>query len=142
MPTATNPNTPTRHSALQFSLAAFAAGLTAPALASVNPDAELIDLCDNLAANGAAVEALLDTQHTIEDERRDERAIGALYTERGPLLDDIWDIDRPATLDGAKAMARAFSSISGRELDGDILEGGPDWIAFRVCDFLAERAVA
>ena len=40
---------PTRRSAIGFSLAAMAAGLTVPVLASAaNPDADLIALCDQL----------------------------------------------------------------------------------------------
>jgi hypothetical protein len=49
--TETKPTTPTRRSAIGFSLAAFAAGLTVPALASAaEPDAKLTKLCDQLVA--------------------------------------------------------------------------------------------
>jgi hypothetical protein len=60
MPTATTSNTtPTRRSAIGFSLAAFAAALAVPAVASTpEPDAELIALAATLRANNAAIRRL------------------------------------------------------------------------------------
>jgi hypothetical protein len=60
MPTATNTHTtPTRRSAIGISLAAFAAGLTVPKLASAaEPDAELIALAAAIRANNATIRRL------------------------------------------------------------------------------------
>jgi hypothetical protein len=53
------PTTPTRRSAIGFSLAALAAGLTVPVLASATePDAELIALAATLRANNAVIRRL------------------------------------------------------------------------------------
>ena len=67
MPTATNTHTPTRRSALQFSVAAFAVGLTAPALASVNPDAELLAACTAFLASDARLKALAAGDLSLTD---------------------------------------------------------------------------
>jgi hypothetical protein len=60
MPTATQiPTTPTRRSAIGFSLAAFAAGLTVPVLASAaESDAKLIAFAATLRENNATIRAL------------------------------------------------------------------------------------
>jgi hypothetical protein len=57
--TETKLTTPTRRSAIGFSLAAFAAGLTVPAIANAaEPDAELIAFAATLRENNAKIRAL------------------------------------------------------------------------------------
>jgi hypothetical protein len=106
------------------------------------PDAELISLCDRLAANGVEHDALLETHCTIEDEERDDAAVNDIFARRGRLLDAIWDIRRPATLPGARGMARAFSAIALRKADGTIMEEGEIWLALAAAEFLADGDAA
>jgi hypothetical protein len=70
MQVTTQPHTtPTRRSAIGFSLAAIAAGLTMPVLASAaEPDAELIALAAVLRANNAKIRALQAMKANHPDE--------------------------------------------------------------------------
>jgi hypothetical protein len=85
MPTATQiPTTPTRRSAIGFSLAAFAAGLTVPKLAgagraegissidTLGADAELIPLVDRIRANGAESNRISDEIDRMPTERPED----------------------------------------------------------------------
>jgi hypothetical protein len=59
-------STPTRRSADGFSLAAFTAGLTVPALAEVaNPDAELRDLVKTMDREWEVTEAIVVLNHPL-----------------------------------------------------------------------------
>jgi hypothetical protein len=134
-------HTPTHHHA-PLRLGGVFVGTPAPAtptMPSPNADADLVALCDSLAAVAIEVEALLDASPTIEDEERNMPAADALSVRWSHLLDGIWDRGSPTTAEGAKAMARAFSAIAPRKLDGTIEEGGPNWLAFEVCEFFADE---
>jgi hypothetical protein len=127
MPVATQtPTTPTRRSAIGFSLAALAAGLTVPVLASASPtegissidtlgtDAELIALVDRIMANGAESNRISDEIDRMPAARpadwqaRDRRYKREIY----PLTDANWQLRmelammRATTLEGFRAKAR------------------------------------
>jgi hypothetical protein len=96
---------PTRRTAFKFGTAALIVGFGIPALASAatNPDAELIALCDRFTAVRNASISL----DTIEDDADCEQALEALDDEWFALSERIYLHERPITLEGAKAMARA-----------------------------------
>jgi hypothetical protein len=134
MPTATNSNTtPTRRSALGFSAAALAAGLTVPALdATSSPDAELIRLCDRLVNLRTYEQATLD----LDD--YDEADLLESDREWDQLRNRVGEIDRPLTLAGASAMARCVVRHSYKCADGcvimlDIAQS----MGIRISEFLA-----
>jgi hypothetical protein len=143
-----NHTTPSRRAALGFSLAAIAAGLTVPALASVattepSPDAELNRLSDRIVAIQAEQNALFAVRHTVEDEERTDPEMNALYAERTRIFDLLFDLLDPTTLAGARAMARASIAIAPRERDGTISwSGGSGWLAWSAADFLAGSVAA
>jgi hypothetical protein len=106
-----------------------------------NPDARLIGLCDHLTSAWKELEALLETQHTVEDEEGGEQVVADLCNRLGNLFDDIRAMGSPATVEGAKALAAAFSVTACRDY-GTITDGGPTWMAFNVCTFFAGGAAA
>lgn len=116
MPTATQPHTtPTRRSAIGFSLAAMAAGLTVPALAkAADPDAELIALADRILANGAESHRISDEIDLMPAARpEDSQARDRRYErEIRPLVAANWNMrmrlaeTRATTMDGFRAKAR------------------------------------
>jgi hypothetical protein len=133
------PTTPTRRSAIGFSLAA---GLTAPALASeAEPEAELIRLCDLFTQNEGKQANLYVTVH---DERERDLALEPLSVEWRGLLDQIERMDGPTTMAGAKAMARAAIATTPRNIDGDLeVDGDPEsWFLISIAQFLAGSVVA
>jgi hypothetical protein len=114
MPTATQtPTTPTRRTAIGFSVAAFAAGLTVPALASAaEPDAELIARVDQMhrewtvTENIAAIQAQLPEGITDQSKAAEERMSLAL-DDWNASTDAIFAME-PRTLAGLAAKARAL----------------------------------
>jgi hypothetical protein len=125
--------TPTRRSALGLSAAAIIAGLTKPAIASAmspNPDAELIALCDLFTQNEAKQNGLFVTIRN-DDER--DVALEPLSAEWRSLLDQIEQFDGPATMAGARAMARAALATCPVNLDGSLQMGGDPEGWFHIC---------
>jgi hypothetical protein len=128
-------NTMTRR---RFSLAALAAGLTAPALATAthSPDAELIRLCDRL------VELRTYEIAEVSSDDYDEDNLVENDREWDAIVPRVREIDRPLTLAGAAAMGRCVVRCTSKHPDGsfsmiDIAE----WMARRVSEFLAEGEV-
>ena len=151
MSQATNtPTTPTRRAAIGLSVAAFAAGLTAPARAKASdalcstegahtPDAELIALCDRFVQNETKQASLYVT---ISDEDERDLALEPLLLEWRNLLDQIEQLDGPTTMAGAKAMARAALATCPRNLNGELEVGGdPEgWFHIAIAQFLVGDA--
>lgn len=115
MPTAVQSHTPpTRRSAIGFSLAAMAAGLTVPALASAakpDPDAELIALARQLDPQWQATEVIAAegkflprgiTPQSIDQEERLSDAVDEFWSTMERI------VDKPArTTAGVRAKAHA-----------------------------------
>jgi hypothetical protein len=109
-------HTPTRRSALGFSIAALAAGLTVPALANAaNPDAKLVDLLKTMERQWGVTEVIAEEMHhqppgITAQSRESER-------QMGNAMDDWWDtveqiIDTPAhSAIGIRAKARAMQRM-------------------------------
>jgi hypothetical protein len=126
MPKATNTNTPKRRAARGFTAAELAAGLATPAVASTQPDAELIVLCDEAAANYAKIAAANDGPDALYER---ETELSALIKGAVP----------PTTLAGARAMAGACLAFALRDNTGKpYFEGGDgERFALSVVQFLA-----
>jgi hypothetical protein len=104
MPTATQtPTTPTRRAAIGFSLAAFAAGLATPALASTpNPDAELIAL-------GRAMEAAwIEEKRAFAADEDDSTLAQQALLQTGTIVDQIEAV-RATTIEGLAVKRRALA---------------------------------
>jgi hypothetical protein len=132
-----------RRSALRgFGLAGIAAGLAAPALASVRSDeadAELIRLCARLVhlrAHEAAVIELMGDDYDDETLEQNDR-------EWFAIVDRVREIDRPLTLAGATAMARCVVAHSYVRPEGGFYGADviTDWMPIRVSEFLAGEEV-
>jgi hypothetical protein len=129
--------------------AALLAGAAAVALpraaqaASTGPDAELIRLCNRLVANRAEWLALINSRHTIEDEKRTEPDNARLLAERHALLDQIEAAPDLSTMAGAAAMARAALADAPLGVGGH-WEATEDceWLALTVAEYLAQETVA
>jgi hypothetical protein len=133
MPTATNNNTtPTRRSALGFSLAAFAAGLTVPALASASPtegvastdtlgaDAELIALCNQLLVNETELWLLTDHDEYASDFGPNCARYEQLADERNRLTELIDECEHPVGAAGHIAMARVALAWVERDHENNV----------------------
>ena len=145
MPTATNTHTiPTRRRALFGAAAITVAIIAAPALASVNPDADLIAACDRIVAIEAEQEAIYAGQRTADDERRTEPALDNLYAEAQVVIRRIYDAPETETLAGLAAMSRAARALAPKEMDGSLSypAGDAEWIAFEVSRYLVEGIAA
>jgi hypothetical protein len=125
MPTAEIISTTSRRNALRLGVAATVSSLAAPviAIAIASPtdaDAELIRLCGRLVVNrartGAAFEAITD-----EDERAE--IMDPLNEEWFELSEALSELERPRTLEGARAMALAAMAEIPRDLEGNIEYG-------------------
>ena len=127
---------PTRRSAIGFSLAAMAAGLTLPALASAaNPDAELIALCDQLVDLEKAQLRLYDT---VKDDDERDRLIDPLYAAQQKLTPLVVALGNPKTIEGARAMARvalAYMPLD-REGEREVGHDPEDWFFACIAEFL------
>jgi hypothetical protein len=101
----------TRRSALGFSLAALAAGLTVPAIAASGvmrrPDAELIDLCDQLVAAETEQYLLGEHDEHASDFGPNNSRYEQLSNERERLVEMIDECQSSTTPAGHVAMARA-----------------------------------
>jgi hypothetical protein len=97
-------------------------------------DAEIIDLCERLVANRAEWRPLLETRHTLEDERRTEPDFWRLVAARKALIEQIGTTPDLATLAGASAMARAALADSPLNNAEDHWEAREDneWLALMV----------
>jgi hypothetical protein len=126
MPTAKNDHTPTRRSALGFSAAALAAGLTVPALAaSSSPDAGLIRLSAEAVTWKAEFDALHATRKTVEQERQTEAQLDALFQWQFALMGKITAACPPSTMAGIAALARASLAFAMLDDGGEpYFEGG------------------
>jgi hypothetical protein len=114
--------------------------LAAPAAAAPDTDAELIRLCGEVVAIQDRINALYRVRHTVEDERRTEPELSALYAtqqERIDLIEAAGGL--PATLAGARAIAQASVAIAPLDRGGETeFEGGDaEWLALTVVKFLA-----
>lgn len=118
-------------------------GVQHPATAAAPPeaDAELIALCDQLAATDAeitAVSRIQDAAAGPAEEAAAEKAISAIYERRKDLFERI---GVPTSLAGARAVARAALATASRHADGEVVcDGGADWLAFVAAEFLAGEA--
>jgi hypothetical protein len=129
-------------------VAAYAATLPLSALAAstgtgASPDAELIHLCDRLAANRAEWFALMNSRHTIEDEKRTEPDNDRLLAERRALLDQIEAAPDLSTMAGAAALARAALADTPVGVNG-YWEAREDneWLALTAAQYVAREGVA
>jgi hypothetical protein len=111
--------------------------------AGAGPDAEQIRLCDRLAANRAEWFALINSRHTIEDEKRTEPDNDRLLAERRALLDQIEAAPDLSTTAGAAAIARAALADAPVGVDGH-WEAREDneWLALTVAQYVAREGVA
>jgi hypothetical protein len=111
--------------------------------AGIGPDAELIRLCDRLAANRAEWFAIMNSRHTIEDEKRTEPDNDRLLAERHARLDQIEAAPDLSTMAGAAAMARAAMADTPVGVDGH-WEAREDneWLALTVAEYVAREGVA
>jgi hypothetical protein len=124
-----------RRSALRGGLAAIAAGLAVPALASTKPDddAQLIRLCDRLVQLRTYEIAELssddyDEDNLVENDR-----------EWDAIVPRVRQIDRPLTLAGAAAMGRCVVRHCSTCRDGEVYTeiDLAKWMTIRVSEFLA-----
>ena len=120
-----------------------AAAVTIPRAAGASPDAELIRLCDQLVANNTEWFALMNSRHTIEDEKRTEPENERLHAVRAALLNQIEAAPDISTMAGAAAMARAAIAITPVDLAGQ-WEAREDneWLALTVAEFVGREGVA
>src|SRR5580692_4637702 len=111
---------PTRRTAIGFSLAAMAAGLTVPALASAaKPDAELIALCNRMVAIETELCLLSEHDEYAPDFGPNHARHGEILDEREKLMELIGDSPAPTGPAGIAAMARAALTWVERNSDGD-----------------------
>ncbi|WP_158927060.1 hypothetical protein [Acidisphaera sp. S103] len=124
MPTATNtPTTPTRRSAIGFSLAAMAAGLTVPALASAakpDADAKLIALYDQFVSLQTEWFLLQDHDEHAPDFGPNHARYEQVCDEQNRAADLIDKCGSPTTLAGCAAMARAALTWATINVEGNI----------------------
>jgi hypothetical protein len=123
MPMATQTHTtPTRRSALGFSAAALFAGLATPVLANTkhNPDAELIDICDQLVS--LETETCLLSEHDVHapDFGPNNVRYESLSDEKEPLMDLIPGCKPPTTPAGHAALGRLALTWFSRDHNGNI----------------------
>lgn len=120
--TEAKPTTPTRRSAMRFSLAALTAGLTVPVLAAPSPsrDAALIDLCDRLIAVETEECLLVKHDEHAPDYGPNHARYNEVIGERERLEGLIEDCEPPVTTDGFAAVARAALTWVTRDSDGEI----------------------
>jgi hypothetical protein len=140
--TETKPIIPTDRTALHFNVAAFAAGLTTPALASApDADAELIPLCDRIVQNEAKQ---ADLFATISNDDELTAALDPLALQQRDMLTQIEQIEGPTTMAGARAMARTALALMPRGPDGDLEVGNEpeDWLHASIAEFLVGSAAA
>ncbi len=115
-------------------------GVGLPGEADAGPDAELIAACDQLVQ--LRTHELAVFRQSDDDEATDD-ALAITDAEWNTLADRVGQIDRPETLDGAKAMARCVLRHSNRCPGGDIVMIDlAQRMAIRVSEFLAGSAVA
>ena len=114
MPTAIHETTtPTRRAAIGFSLATLAAGLTVPALAATNPDAELIRLADEILADHVETHRLY-----ADAEAHKADSLSYMQTVIWPRTAVGWERRvrlaqmRATTLEGFQAKARVVQEFN------------------------------
>jgi len=112
--------TPTRRSAMRFSLAALTAGLTVPALAAsdTSPDTNLINLCDRLIAVETEECLLVAHDECAPDYGPNHARYNELIGERERLEGLIEDCEPPANAAGFASVARAALTWVPRDSDG------------------------
>lgn len=119
-----------------FTVAQLLAGRTTPMFAEAsNPDAQLIRLCDRFVEIEEQEAALFDA---IKDDTRRDVVAAPLRLEWQKILDWLEERDAPATLDGAKALARAALATSPKDRDGEMEVGHDpeDWLLICVAKFV------
>ena len=138
MPKATNTPATSRRTALHGDLSIIAARLFGPqAISAVPTDAELIRLCVVIHANRDAMDALLETRVTIEDEHRTEPALTRLFEAEKAVLNQIWEVGTPDTAHGAKAVALTALRLAGAgEVEQPELLDDAGWLAVDALRFL------
>lgn len=97
-----------------------------------NVDAPLISLCWRLIDLETEVGLLVGTAHTLDDERRIERRVTALYKRMGASLEAIEGLCPPATMAGIEALACAALAVDFEE---PVCQGHR--LALIVCECLA-----
>jgi hypothetical protein len=85
------------------------------------------------------MEKLYDIRDTIEDERRTEPELDALYASLEEPLDALERVDAPQTMAGLKALAAASLAMhSNRDVSGGIItESDEHWMALIILRSLA-----
>ena len=105
-------------------------------------DAELIALCDQLIDVVARQDALYSVRRTMEDEKRTEEQMDALFAERGDIIDRIKETSNVETDQGRDALARAALAIAERDRAGQITPRTKgESLAWMVVKSLASSAV-
>jgi hypothetical protein len=104
-----------------------------------DPDAELIALCDRLVQLRTHEVARIAA---MDDADIDENPLEETDADWKALAQQIRQIDRPLTLEGAAAMARCVVRHSDKTPDGEIVMIDlAEWMAIRVSEFLAKGEV-
>lgn len=131
----------TRQRAL-FRAAVTTAGLTAPANAVSNTDAELIEACNRVMAIEAKKAAIYAGLRTTMEDRRMQPTIDALSAEARAAMWGVYDAPETETLAGLEAMARLAQVLAPKDADGSLSApaGDAEWLAFEVTRYLTEGA--
>lgn len=128
-------STTTSPSAVKFSVSDFAASLT-------GPDADLITLCDRLYTLRNAELALYAAEDEDDSETEEDDALQQIDSEWWAVAARIYDHDRPSTLAGATAMARAAVPHVAKDDAGTFaFTDIGEWLTVRVAEFLAGSRV-
>ena len=109
----------------------------------VNPDAELIRLCDRLVANRAEEKAICDADEWAPDRGPYKARYDALGEEMDRVTDQLYATADPVTAAGVRAAARAALCVAPKDSDGDITcDGLAEWLAFAVVQHVGGEAAA
>jgi hypothetical protein len=106
-------------------------------------DAELIALCNRVAAASKEKEALYDScGPTLEDQQRIDPALDVICRETNQIEQRLYDIPRPSTMGGLRAMAAAALALAPKDLDGDVEypAGMAEWLALELSAAIVDGA--
>ena len=113
-------------------------GLRLVGLACANPDAKLINACDDLIAIQAEMEEMHSRRLTITDEGRTAPELDALLGHKWEIEARLSALPPPSSMGGVMAMARVavarWHANNGDELWADDFD---TWVHLKIVEFLA-----
>jgi hypothetical protein len=102
-----------------------------------DPDAKLIALCVRLVAISDQERTLYAT---IKDESARNKPLRPLTDEWCAIRDELYKMDRPATSEGAHAVALAAQANADHDRDKPLANDLGEWLALAACAYLTGTA--